>query len=247
MTPVVQLDEIWQQAAKTLNKISGEDILYALKQYGITPQLVREILIDCCISNIELSQDETFELYKQLYQEQQLNSDEDLQVWLASRKLEHKQLEYIVTRKPKLEKFKRANWANKIESHFIQRKSKLDRVVYSLLRVSDIGLAQELYFRIQEGEQSFPELASEYSQGTEVDTGGLLGPMELATPHPALANLLATSKPGQLLPPTRLEKWFVLVRLEKLIPAKLDEAMEQRMLDELFENWLKSQIQMVLS
>lgn len=30
---------------------------------------------------------------------------------------------------------------------------------------SDLGFAQELYFRIQEGEQSFAQLAREYSQG----------------------------------------------------------------------------------
>jgi parvulin-like peptidyl-prolyl isomerase len=247
MTPVVEIDEIWQEAAKRLNIFSGNEIIPLLKQYGIMPQLVREIVIDYAISAIELSQDEVFAIYKQFYQDQQLNSDGDLQAWLDARKIGRQQLEYTITRGAKLEKFKRATWDNKVESYFIQRKAKLDQVVYSLIRVNDIGIAQELYFRIQEGEQTFHELASNYSQGIEANTGGLLGPVELATPHPALANLLATSQPGQLLPPTRLGEWFIILRLEKLIPAKLDEPTQQRLLNELFESWLQNQVKEVLS
>lgn len=246
MTSVVEIDEIWKEAAKRLNDVSEDKITPLLKQYGILPQLVREIIIDCAISSIELSQEEVFTIYKQFYQEQQLNSDGDLQAWLSARQITRSLLDYTVTRGAKLEKFKRANWLSQLESYFMQRKAKLDRVVYSLIRVNDIGIAQELYFRIAEGEQTFQELASEYSQGTEASTGGLLGPMELATPHPALANLLATSQPGQLLPPTRLAEWFMIVRLEKLIPAKLDEPTQQRLLNELFENWLQNQVKEVL-
>lgn len=246
MTPVVEIDEIWQEAAKRLNNISGDEIIPLLKQYGIMPQLVREVVIDYAISSIELSQDEVFAIYKRFYQEQQLNSDGDLQAWLDANRISRSSLEYTVTRGAKLEKLKQA-WLTQIESYFIRRKAKLDRVVYSLIRVNDIGIAQELYFRIQEGEQTFQELASEYSQGSEAETGGLLGPVELATPHPALANLLATSQPGQLLPPTRLGEWFVIVRLEKLIPAKLDSPTQQRLLGELFENWLQNQIKAVLN
>ncbi|BAZ17224.1 hypothetical protein NIES4071_91020 [Calothrix sp. NIES-4071] len=247
MAPVVEIDEIWQEVTKRLSSISGNEIIPLLKQYGIMPQLVREIVIDCTISSIELSKDEVFAVYKQFYQEQQLNSDGDLAAWLDARKLDRSSLDYMVTRGTKLEKFKRVTWGNKIESYFIQRKAKLDKVVYSLIRVNDIGIAQELYFRIQEGEQTFQELASQYSQGSEADTGGLLGPVELATPHPALANLLATSQPGQLLPPTRLAEWFIILRLEKLIPANLDEPTEQRLLNELFENWLQNQVKEIIS
>lgn len=108
--------------------------------------------------------------------------------------------------------------------------------------VLDPGLAQELYFRIQEGEQSFAELAREYSQGSEARTGGLLGPMTLSTPHPLIARILFASQPGQLSSPIRIEEWFVIVRLEKLIPAQLDASMRRRLLNELFESWLWKQL-----
>lgn len=222
--------------------IATDEILPLLKQYGILPQLVREIILEEATANISLTQEESMKAFKQFYQENQLNTEAELQAWLDARGIQREQLDYIVTRNAKLENFKTSTWGDKLDTYFIQRKSKLDRVIYSLIRVNDIGIAQELYFRIQEGEQSFSDLAREYSQGAEAQTGGILGPMELGVPHPALANILASCQPGQLLPPTRMGEWMVIVRLEKFIPAQLDDTVRKRLINELFENWLQTQV-----
>ncbi|MBD2774080.1 peptidylprolyl isomerase [Iningainema tapete] len=237
------MTEVLQVGDRT---ITTDKIVPLLKQYGILPQLVREIIIEQATAKIPLEQEETMKAYKQFYQDNQLTTEDDLKIWLDTRGLEREQLDYIVTRNAKLENFKKITWGDKLESYFIQRKAKLDRVVYSLIRVGDVGIAQELYFRIQEGEQSFSDLAREYSQGPEGQTGGILGPMELGIPHPALANILSSSQPGQLIPPTRLGEWMVIVRLEKFLPAQLDDAMRQRLLNELFENWLQTQLKETL-
>jgi parvulin-like peptidyl-prolyl isomerase len=113
--------------------------------------------------------------------------------------------------------------------------------MYSLLRVNNPAIARELHFRIQDGEESFAELARKYSQGPEAQTGGLLGPVPLSSPHPILAQMLSKSEPGQLLPLTRVENWIVIVRLEKIFPAQLDESMRQRLLNELFAQWLQGE------
>jgi hypothetical protein len=47
-------------------------------------------------------------------------------------------------------------------------------VKYSLLRTRDLGLAQELYFRINDDGIPFAELASVYAEGQEAETGGWL-------------------------------------------------------------------------
>ncbi|MDF5723152.1 MAG: peptidylprolyl isomerase [Rhizonema sp. PD37] len=233
MTSVIQVGD---------RKIVADEIISLLKQYGILPQLVREMIIDHALADFPLTQEETMQAYKQFYQEQKLNAEVELQTWLEARGLERKHLDYLVTRNIKLERFKKATWGDNLDSYFLKRKPHLDKVIYSLIRVSDIGIAQELYFRIQEGEQSFSDLAREYSQGPEAQTGGTLGPVELGIPHPVLANMLASSQSGQLLPPARLGEWFVIVRVEKFLPALLDEAMQQRLINELFENWLQTQV-----
>jgi len=233
MTTVLQVGD---------HAITTDEIVPLLKQYGILPQLVREVIIDRAIADFPLTPEETMQAYKQFYQEHKLNSEAELQAWLDARGLEREYLDYLATRNIKLERFQKSTWGDKLEPYFIQHKAKLDRVIYSLIRVNDIGIAQELYFRIQEGEQSFSDLAREYSQGPEAQTGGILGPMELGLSHPSLANMLASSQAGQLLPLARWGEWIVIVRLEKFIPALLDEAMQQRLTNELFENWLQTQV-----
>jgi parvulin-like peptidyl-prolyl isomerase len=119
----------------------------------------------------------------------------------------------------------------------------MDRVLYSLIRTREAGMAQELYFRIQDDGEPFADLARQYSEGQEAQTGGLIGPVELSVPHAALGRILSISQPGQLWPPTKVGDWFVVVRLEKFLPAKLDEVTRQRLLDELFNHWLIEQVQ----
>ena len=87
----------------------------------------------------------------------------------------------------------------------------------------------------------------EYSQGTEAQTGGLIGPVEINAPHPKIAQILATCQPGQLVPPTRVGEWIVIIRLENYLSAKLDNPMRQRMLDELFNHWLNEAIKQKVS
>ena len=84
--------------------ISVDEILPLLKQYGMLPQLLKEIVIDNATASITLSEEEVTEAYKQFYQQQQLGDEEQLQAWLKSRGLEREQLDYLVTRTLRLEK-----------------------------------------------------------------------------------------------------------------------------------------------
>lgn len=115
-------------------------------------------------------------------------------------------------------------------------------MIYSLIKTQDRGLANELYFRIQEKEQTFAELAYTYSQGAEAQTGGLLGPVEFGNLPFDLANLLFTSRVGEVQPPVPVGEWEVIVRVEQVIPAQLDDSMRQRLLNECFEAWLQEQL-----
>lgn len=153
------------------------------------------------------------------------------------------QLEALATRELRIEKFKQATWGEQLEPYFFKYKSKLDRVIYSIIRTTDVEIAQELYFRLLDGEQSFAELAKKYSQGQEAHNGGQIGLIALGQLHPALAKILASGQPGQLWSPFRLGEWLVIVQLQQFIPAQLDEQMRQQLLDVIFETWLEEQMQ----
>ncbi len=222
--------------------IQATELIPLLASYQMLPQLLRELIIDEAIATIECTPEEVVQAKQQFYAEKQFTNEADVSAWMTHHRLSTNQLDAVTTRKLKIEKFKQATWGNKLESHFFQNKGKLDKVIYSLLRTQDAGIAQELYFRIQAKEQSFADLARQYSLGPEAQTGGLVGPIELNALHPAMAQMLSISQPYQVIPPTRIAEWFVIVQLEKSIPAQLDEAMKMRLLNELFEAWLQEQI-----
>jgi parvulin-like peptidyl-prolyl isomerase len=223
--------------------IAAAEVIPLLTRYQMLPQLLRESIIDEAIAPIHCTPEEIASATEQFYQQNQLSSETELQAWLRHQGMSKEFLEQVfIIRLLRVEKFKQATWGNKLESYFLKRKRSLDQVVYSLIRTQDQAIAQELFFRIEEGEQSFAEIACEYSQGPEAQTGGIIGPVELGTIHPKLAQLLSISQPSQLWPPMAVEEWLLIVRLEKLIPSQFNQSMRQRLLRERFEAWLQEQL-----
>jgi len=225
--------------------IEDAEVLALLSRYQLMPQLVKNIILDQAIADISCTQQERQAAIEAFIAQLQITDTNSQQAWLRRHGMTSEQMADLAVRPVLLEKFKTAMWSSKVDSYFLTRKQSLDQVVYSLIRTKDLGLAQEIYFRILEGEQSFAELAREYSQGVEAKTSGLLGPVALSQPHPAISKLLSVSQPGQLWSPRPLAEWFVVIRLEKLIPAQLDKSMRRRLQDELFEQWLGEQMEQV--
>jgi parvulin-like peptidyl-prolyl isomerase len=222
--------------------IAADRLLDLLRRYRLMPKLLQEVVIDDAIAPQPCDRAEIFEAYRQFYTQYNIKSDEQFQAWLDRNRTDRDQIEAMITRNLKLEKFKQERWGHQLESYFLKRKRFLDRVIYSLIRVDSPTIARELYFRLQAGEASFSDLAKRYSKGHESQTNGVLGPVEMNQPHPALAEILATHAPGELIPPIHIEDWVILARVEQFFPAQLDDAMRQRLLHELFEEWLDTQL-----
>lgn len=147
-------------------------------------------------------------------------------------------LKAVVEREVRIAKWKKALFEPGAEAHFDRRKPALDRVVYSLLRVKEAGLARELWFRINEGEASFADLAPKYASGNEVNTGGIVGPVAFGAMHPALAGVLKSARAGELLKPFAVAEWFLVARVDHHLPVEFDEGMKQQMIEELAAQWL---------
>ncbi len=142
----------------------------------------------------------------------------------------------------KLQQFKQANWSHKLGSYYLTRKSQLDRAIYSILQVEDGALAQELFFRIQSGEQTFAKLARQYSQAANAIDGGYSAMVPFSRMHPLVATQLARLAPGELAPILAIDRVYTILRLERLVPIPFDDRLRQALLDELFERWLQAQV-----
>jgi parvulin-like peptidyl-prolyl isomerase len=227
--------------------IAYGEILDRVAGYGMLPQLVKEIVIDQITTGVTLTPEEEKAAYQATAQQLGIKSTDQVQAWLKSQGMRGEQLEHLSRRAAKVEKYKQETWGVRANAMFLERKAQLDRVVYSLLCTRDFGIAQEVYFRVKEGEQTFEELAREYSQGPEAQTGGLVGPVELGSLHPLLAKLLASAAEGHLHTPTVIGDWIVLTRLEKLLPAVIDEPTRNRLITERYNEWLDTQVKQYIA
>ncbi|MDZ8237052.1 MAG: peptidylprolyl isomerase [Nostoc sp. ChiQUE01a] len=219
-----------------------QEIISVLASYNLIPQLISQRIIETAIAPITCTQAETSHALEQFYQNWDFTTEEKRQNWCLHYGFNREQLELLATRKLRVEKFKQITWGHQLESYFLKRKKYLDRVIYSLIQTDNKSIVNELFFRITEGECSFAELAREYSQGSEADRCGIIGPVELGNITPNFAQLLYTSQVGVVQPPVAFGNSWVIVRVEKLISAQLDDFMRQRLLQEYFEAWFQQQL-----
>jgi len=227
--------------------ITLSEINRLVRQQGVAPALARAWVLDDLLRAIPLTPERQRELERQWLEQHGVSRPEDLPPWLSRQRLLPEDVTQLACKAERLDRFRRHRWGEEVEIHFLRRKPELDQVVYSLLRVSDADLAAELHQRIQEGEASLAELATTYSEGRERHSHGVIGPMPLLTAHPEISSRLRVGQPGQLWPPFPVERFWIVVRLEQHLPARLDEPTAQRMLEELFEAWLKERVNLVLA
>lgn len=143
------------------------------------------------------------------------------------------QLREAAVREVRIGKWKENEFGPQVPAYFERHRSQLEKLVYSLLRVQETGIARELWFRIHEGEATFAGLAPAHAGGVEKFTGGIVGPVAAGTMHPVLAERLRGAQEGELLKPFAIAEWHLVARLEKRIPAVLDAQLRAGILDEL--------------
>tara|TARA_Y100001968_G_C19416462_1_gene749274 strand:+ start:766 stop:1500 length:735 start_codon:yes stop_codon:yes gene_type:complete len=164
-----------------------------------------------------------------------LQNDEDLSKWLKEHNHSNSEWLNLLIRNWCWENWCKIEFKSKIPSYYLKRKSSLDQVIYSLVRVKNKQLANELYLRIKEGEDPFWKVAKEYSEGLERNTEGRVGPVPINRAHPQLSRMLQASQEGQLWPPKKLGDWWIIIRLEKSQVIKLNKEISNQLSLELGE------------
>lgn len=218
-----------------------------VRQQGLAPALARAWLLDELVRAIPLDPEREQALIRSWVEARGVHSEEELDAWLAQRQLRRGDLRLLATQAERLERFRQHRWGPDVEVEFLRRKPQLDQVVYSLLRVQDQALAEELHQRLLEGEATFASLATAFSEGRERQSQGLIGPLPVGAAHPELAARLRIAQPEQLIAPFKVEQFWVLLRLESRQPARLNAAMRTRLLNDLFDSWLNERVTLLLA
>lgn len=226
--------------------ISLDNTPQLLKDLNLMPLFIRRYFESKFTKDIEPSREEQIVFQKKFMARENITDKDSLQNWIKFRQISESQLSLNIYNSLKLEKFKESKFGDLVEKVFLKRKVDLDRVTYSLIRVKSREKIVEINMRLKEEESTFSELSSEFSEGVENILHGLIGPMEFGQVNPVLAERLKASKPGQLWPPFEFDGWWVLLRLERLIPATLNNQMRLRMINEMYESWILDKIKKIM-
>ena len=210
-------------------ELTVDQVFRYLSTSKLLPQFVRDIILEDALQIVPYTPEDLEATGRSLAQQQQY------------RHLDWDSLKILALRFLRVEKFKELSWGKSIESYFLKRRYDLDQVICSIIQTPDSSLAQELYFRIQNEEDSFEALAHQYSQTSEAGAGGRLGPLPLSKLHPEIAKHLRHLQAGQMAPVFILGQQCILIRLEQLIPAQMNEQTREHLINELFENWLETE------
>ena len=184
--------------------------------------------------------------------DEQLVLDQLLQQWHTKHTLEaegltDEELRAKLRVAPAAAFWSRQQWGYRMESLYLQSKSRLDRASCRILRLKNKNLALELYHRIKSGETSFENAARDYGHGPERHQGGLL-PMQSFEQIPfGLASLLERLEVGRLSMPLRLGPGFCLVRLESYEPSQLDARVENLLMAEQLRLWIDSVVDVLVA
>jgi parvulin-like peptidyl-prolyl isomerase len=218
-----------------------------LRQQGLCLAVAQAAVFDEVAQAISLDRSTEDQLIESWLQQRQISSNTELNTWLGQKGWSDEDLRYFATKGMRLELFKQRMFNAEVELRYLERKLALDQVTYSLIRVDEEALAQELYHRINDDGEDFGSLAATYSQGPERNNGGRIGPVPLAQAHEVVANQLRVSAPGQLWPPFFLVNIWLILRLDHLEQARLDDDIRRAMLDELFDEWLGRRVDQLLA
>jgi hypothetical protein len=215
-----------------------ESILSSVKSYPLWPTLVREALIDRAISGIEVPEKEMESLWQEWCHRNEVDPAAPLFEGLSPAEMRK-----AAARERRIEIFKKSTFGKHLPEYFRARKKELDRALLEIVQFHHLGVAEEAMFRCRGGEQSLEEAAHELA----IRDGGepavkTIGPVAISRLSAGLAALVSGSRPGALLGPKKIGHFHVVVRVLEIKEASLDPRTEERLLMELFNQWIEQQI-----
>ena len=210
-----------------------------LESWGVLEKIKREKEKDKIIKNLKYPSPELIASIKKEWKKKyKLQDEKNFKIWLSSSNLNENKFSSLIVRNWIWKEWCKEKFKDKLYDYFLSRKSKLERVIYSLIRVKDRNVANELYMRIKENEEPFWKIAKNYSDGPEKYTEGRIGPIIMSDLNPYICKLLEISELGQLWPPKKLDEWWIILKLERRIKLELSEDLKNNLFLELGENYL---------
>lgn len=175
--------------------------------------------------------------------EKRLEKASDTLAWLADQMITPDDWEVGIHERLLYKKLAKFLFSKEVEKFFDQNRLNFEQVLLYQIIVADGKLAQELFYQIEEREISFYQAAHIY----DIDEKrrhqcGFEGKLFRWNLKPDIAAVIFGAKIGEVLEPLKTDLGYHLVMIEEFIPAELTPQRYQEILDNIFKEWLASEL-----
>ncbi len=238
MTKVINIDrEKIFQHIKLSCQIPA--VIEGIVNIEIIKRVVAEMGIKVELEELQSAADD-FRLGNQLY------TIEDTESWLEKNHLSVDDFEELVEINLLSNKLARYLFADRVEPFFYEHQLDYMAVAMYEVLLEDEDLAMELYYALHEGEISFQEVARQYiREPTLRRSGGYQGVLRRTELKPEISAAVFAATPPQILKPISTGKKIHLILVEEIIQPELDDRLRQRIMSDLFDDWIKKQVKQV--
>tara|TARA_B100000886_G_scaffold301034_1_gene230369 strand:- start:917 stop:1657 length:741 start_codon:yes stop_codon:yes gene_type:complete len=230
------MDVLEKDIEEKLNNLSDEFIIL-LRKNGLLNQFLKNFITNLICSKVDLKMNFD-ELNNEFCKKNNLMDEKDLAKFLSLKGINKEDHKKNLENSEKIKLIALQEFSKNAETEFINSKIILDQYTYSLITLEDSDLAYELYLQIESEEAEFTTLARKYSSEGNTNKMGIIGPQSIGNVHPVLKEKLLNAKKGELLNPFQVDKWWVILRLEEKIEAKLDDFVRSKITLSLFDKWV---------
>ncbi|MBN3880811.1 MULTISPECIES: peptidylprolyl isomerase [unclassified Nostoc] len=232
--------------------VSQEEIIHQIKLSCQIPTIVetifsRKIIIDSAQeADIKVETGELQEAADSLRMMNKLENAENTWSWLQKHGLSLDDFEELVYYNVLSSKLAEHLFADKVEQFFVENQFDYAQIVMYEVVFDDLDLAMEMFYAIQEGEISFPEVAHQYIQNDEIRRcGGYKGILSRINLKPEISTAVFAATPPQLLKPIVTSKGVHLINVEEIMIPKLNKALHLKIISHLFSEWLNQQFEKI--
>tara|TARA_S200000501_G_C20778698_1_gene723979 strand:- start:123 stop:875 length:753 start_codon:yes stop_codon:yes gene_type:complete len=230
------MDEFEKEIEEKIFNLSNEFVVL-IRKNGLLNQFLRNFITNLICSKVSLNTN-IDEVNKNFCKENNLIDEKALLNFLSLKGINMEDHKRNLENSEKIKLIAFKEFSKNAETEFINSKTFLDQYTYSLITVKESDLAYELYLQIESEEAEFTSLARKYSSEGNTNKMGIIGPQSIGNVHPILKQKLLTAKKGELLNPFQVDKWWVILRLEGRIEAKLDDFVRSKITLSLFDKWV---------
>ena len=233
-------------------KISISHIIHKLKGTCEIPNIVEAIASEKIIietaekAGINITEAELQKEGDKFRLEKKLATAKDTWAWLDKHHLSIKDFEKLVHKSLISKKLANHLFAPQVEKFFYETRLNYEAAVTYEVTFENRDLALELFYALEEGEITFPEIARTYIQEPELRRAyGYQGVQYRKDFRPEIAAVVFASSPPGIIKPVTTPKLVHLIWVEEVIKSELNDELREKITSELFASWLKKKFRLL--